>query len=79
MAKKIIQIKNAKKIFKRRIFKIRGHDFPKLLDKISKKISTNEGVRLLKVDNYFRKKWGDYEVYIKVHKNKIEFIDFLEK
>ena len=73
-----IQIRNAEKIFKHKIFKIRGHDFPELINKIKNKISPREGIELMKMSNNFEEKWGDYEIYIQVYPSKIKIVDMLE-
>lgn len=75
---KYIQIHNANKIFEHKTFKLRGHDFAELMDRIQDKISTREGAELVKMHNLFEEKWGDYEVYIQVYASKIKITDLLE-
>lgn len=78
MKNKIVQMKNPQKVFKDKTFKLRGHDFLFLLDKIKDKITVLEAVNLMKADEYFRQQYGDYEVFVHVNKFNVKFVDFLE-
>jgi len=75
---KYIQIRNANKIFKDKIFKARGHDFRLLLEELKNKVSPSEYNQLVKIDKVFREKYGDYEILVEVHPSKIKIVDILE-
>lgn len=77
MGRKFIQIKNAKKVFKHTLFKLRGHDFLKLIAEVSKKVSVKEGTALINAHHNYEARSGDYEIYIRVFPGKIEIVDML--
>ena len=73
-----IQIKNAEKVFRHKTFKLMGHDFPRFIEQIKNKVSVKEGLELIQLNEKLHFEAGDYEVYIRVHPNKIEIVKFYE-
>ena len=75
---KYIQIKNAKKIFRKHFFKMLGHDFPRVYNDVGSKMSLPEAQSFSKYHSILTNEAGDYEVYVEVLPNKIKITKFYE-
>lgn len=73
MKVKYIQIKDANKKFRKHMFKMCGHDFLRIWRHLlSLNLTERELAVFSKWNHEMMEKYGDYEVLVKVLKNKIK-------
>jgi len=67
-----IRIKNIKSIFKSKIFKLLGHDYPEFYNKLATKVSRSERENIEELHQSLTRLYGDYEVIVSILPGKIK-------